>query len=165
LIIFKRSADYYIDKWSTRDISYEEIYELILLIYRYWKNILIVFNKISEWIKNTVYSIRSVAVILIYWLRREWRILIDNNSVIDINTDEEIAIKFKYILVNLSFFREEIEIYKFLIGDIEILIVYWFGWECEYRIIIFEFFEFSLEDFFNYCGRQFSFKTILIIAD
>jgi hypothetical protein len=57
-------------------------------------------------------------------LRREWRILTDNNSVIDINIDEEIIIKFKYISVDLSFLREEVEVYKFLIKSAGISTVY-----------------------------------------
>jgi casein kinase I family protein HRR25 len=76
-----------------------------------------------------------------------------------------VAIKFKHVLIDPSLFREETEIYKSLTGDAGISAVYWFGWECEYRAMVFELLGPSLKDFFNYCGRHFSFKTVLMIAD
>jgi hypothetical protein len=51
-------------------------------------------------------------------------ILSDDNSTIDINIDEKIAIKFKYISINPSLLREEVEIYKSLIKNAEISTVY-----------------------------------------
>jgi len=56
-------------------------------------------------------------------------------------------------------------VYKSLAGGVGIPTIYWFGRECEYRVLVFELFGPSLEDFFNYCGRQFSLKTVLMIAD
>lgn len=43
--------------------------------------------------------------------------------------------------------------------------MWWFGYECEYYALVHEMLSPSLEDLFNYCGRRFSLKTILLIAD
>jgi hypothetical protein len=76
-----------------------------------------------------------------------------------------VAIKLEYVSIDPSLFREEAEVYKSLAGDAGISAVRWFGWECEYRVIVFELLGPSLEDLFNYCGRHFSLKTVLMIAD
>lgn len=80
-------------------------------------------------------------------------------------TDEEVAIKLEHVSVDPSFLQEEVEIYKSLAEGVGIPAVYWFGWECEYRAMVFELLGPSLEDLFNYCGRRFSLKTVLMIAD
>lgn len=83
----------------------------------------------------------------------------------DVNTDKEVAIKLEHISVDSSLLQEEAEVYKSLAGGVGIPLVYWFGWEIEYRALVFELLGPSLEDLFNYCGRQFSLKTVLMIAD
>jgi serine/threonine protein kinase len=83
----------------------------------------------------------------------------------NVNTDEEVAIKLEHVSIDPSLLREEAEVYKSLAGGAGIPTVYWFGWECEYRALVFKLLGPSLEDLFNYCGRQFSFKTMLMIAD
>jgi hypothetical protein len=50
--------------------------------------------------------------------------LSDNSSATEINIDEEVAIKLKYMSVDSSLLREEIEIYNFLTKDVGIPIVY-----------------------------------------
>lgn len=75
------------------------------------------------------------------------------------------AIKLEHVSIDPSLLQEEAEIYKALAGGAGIPAVYWFGWECEYRAMVFELLGPSLEDLFNYCGRQFSLKTVLMIAD
>ncbi len=66
------------------------------------------------------------------------------------NSDEEVVIKLEYILIDLSLLQEEAEVYKSLAGGAGIPTVSWFGWECEYRVMVFEFLGPSLEDLFNY---------------
>lgn len=43
--------------------------------------------------------------------------------------------------------------------------VLWHGEECEYKVLVQEILGPSLEDLLNYCGRRFSLKTTLLIAD
>ena len=81
------------------------------------------------------------------------------------NTDEEVAIKLEHVSVGSSLLGDEVEVYKSLAGGAGIPTVYWFGWEFEYRVMVFELLGPSLEDLFNYCGCQFSLKTVLMIAD
>ena len=83
----------------------------------------------------------------------------------DVDTNEEVAIKLEHAKVDPSFLTEEAEVYKHLAGGIGIPAVYWFGWECEYRAMVFELLGPSLEDLFNYCSRRFSLKTVLLLAD
>jgi serine/threonine protein kinase len=82
----------------------------------------------------------------------------------DVDTDEEVAIKLEH-QSDPSVLREEVRVYKSLAGGAGIPTVYWFGEEYDYRAMVFELLGPSLEDLFNYCGRQFSLKTVLMIAD
>ena len=75
------------------------------------------------------------------------------------------AIKLEHQSIDPSLLREEVEVYKRLAGGAVTPTVYWFGRECEYRAMVFELLGPSLEDLFNYCDRQFSLKTVLMIAD
>ncbi|KAI9848516.1 MAG: serine/threonine protein kinase [Sclerophora amabilis] len=81
------------------------------------------------------------------------------------NDDEEVAIKLEDGSVDPSLLQGEVEVYESLAGGTGIPRVYWSGYECEYRVMVFELLGPSLEDLFNYCGRRFSLKTVLMIAD
>lgn len=75
------------------------------------------------------------------------------------------ALKLEYNQVSPSQLENEVEIYKKLDGGNGIPRVYWNGSECEYRVMAFELLGPSLENLFNYCGRKFSLKTVLLLAD
>jgi serine/threonine protein kinase len=65
----------------------------------------------------------------------------------------------------LSLLCDEYEICKSLTGGKGIPKAHWFRRESEYRVIVFKVFSLSLKDLFNYCGRRFSLKTELMLAD
>lgn len=61
--------------------------------------------------------------------------------------------------------RGEKETYEALDGGVGIPRVHWFGQECDFYALVIDVLGPSLEDLLNYCGRRFSLKTILLIAD
>lgn len=59
----------------------------------------------------------------------------------------------------------EAEIYKELRGRPGIPEVYWYGHDCEFRVLVFELLGPNLQHLLNYCGGKFSLKTVLMLAD
>lgn len=59
----------------------------------------------------------------------------------------------------------EVESYQTLSGGVGFPSVYWSGQQDEYRVMVFDLLGPSLEDLFNYCGRRFSLKTVLLVFD
>ncbi|GAM26142.1 hypothetical protein SAMD00019534_093170, partial [Acytostelium subglobosum LB1] len=83
----------------------------------------------------------------------------------NIVTNEEVAIKLepaKAIHPQLLF---ESKLYKIFAGGIGIPSVKWFGFDGDYNIMVMDLLGPSLEDLFNYCGRKFSLKTVLMLGD
>ncbi|KAF1993297.1 casein kinase I isoform delta [Amniculicola lignicola CBS 123094] len=83
----------------------------------------------------------------------------------DLQSNEEVAIKLEYIRDGLEMLKIEAETYKALSGGIGIPRVRWAGEECDYYVLVHDLLGPSLEDLFNYCGRKFSLKTVLLLAD
>lgn len=84
-------------------------------------------------------------------------------------TGEDVAIKLEHIRRGHEELRNEVDIYKTLSGGRRkpegIPRVKWFGQECDYYVMIHNLLGPSLEDLFEYCGRSFSLKTVLLLAD
>ena len=87
------------------------------------------------------------------------------STAADLKTGEEVAAKLEHYSIEPSFLRDEFEVYESLAGGTGIPKVYWFGQESEYQVMVFEILGPNLEDLFHYCGRVFSLKTVLMLAD
>ena len=84
---------------------------------------------------------------------------------VDLETDEEIAMKLEHIGGNMPMLEYEVYVYNDLSGGIGIPRVRWFGQECEFNVMIYDLLGPSLEDLFNFCDRKFSLKTTLLLAN
>ncbi|TPX47821.1 hypothetical protein SeLEV6574_g02446 [Synchytrium endobioticum] len=78
---------------------------------------------------------------------------------------EEVAIKVESFKAKHPQLEYEARVYKSLAGGVGIPFVRWFGMEQEYYCMVIDLLGPSLEDLFNYCGRKFSLKTVLLLAD
>jgi casein kinase 1 delta/casein kinase I family protein HRR25 len=83
----------------------------------------------------------------------------------DLLSGEEVAIKLTFVRDNPEVLRGEKETYEALDGGVGIPRVHWFGQECDFYALAIDALGPSLEDLLNYCGRRFSLKTILLIAN
>ncbi|CCK70865.1 uncharacterized protein KNAG_0F01980 [Huiozyma naganishii CBS 8797] len=77
---------------------------------------------------------------------------------------EEVAIKLESIRSRHPQLEYESRVYKYLSGGVGIPFIRWFGREGEYNAMVIDLLGPSLEDLFNYCHRQFSFKTVIMLA-
>ncbi|TMW64273.1 hypothetical protein Poli38472_012895 [Pythium oligandrum] len=83
----------------------------------------------------------------------------------DMTTGEEVGIKLESVKTKHPQLLYESKIYKILAGGLGISALRWFGVEGEYNVMVIDLLGPSLEDLFNYCGRRFQLKTVLMIAD
>lgn len=84
----------------------------------------------------------------------------------NVHNDEVLATKLENInkKVTKSQLRREAKIYQLLHGCPGIPSVKWFGETAEENLLVMDLLGQSLEDLFNYCGRKFSLKTVLLLA-
>jgi serine/threonine protein kinase len=88
---------------------------------------------------------------------------------ININTNEEVAIKLESIYAKHSQLANEYNILRKLSSgsdeDVGIPRVYWFGREGVYYAMVMDILGPSLQDLFKFCSGKFTLKTILLLAD
>ncbi|KAI8809545.1 kinase-like domain-containing protein [Cladochytrium replicatum] len=80
-------------------------------------------------------------------------------------TGEEVAIKLESIRAKHPQLEYESKVYRALAGGVGIPFVRHFGTEGEYHCMVIDLLGPSLEDLFNFCGRKFTLKTVLLLAD
>ncbi len=83
---------------------------------------------------------------------------------VNVTTGEEVAIKLESVKTKHPQLLYESKIYRILYGGIGIPNVRWFGVEGDYNVMVLDLLGPSLEDLFNYCGRRFNLKTVLMLA-
>lgn len=83
----------------------------------------------------------------------------------NVHTAEEVAIKLEPIKSKHPQLMYESKIYRVLQGGYGVPGVKWFGSEGDYNVLVIDLLGPSLEDLFNYCGKRFSLKTVLMLAD
>jgi len=83
----------------------------------------------------------------------------------DIVEDRDVAVKFEQLKVKRPQVIEEAKLLRQLGNEHGFPKFIWYGKEDQYHIMVIEMLGPSLEDLFNYCGRKFSLKTVLLLAD
>ncbi|KAF2211406.1 hypothetical protein CERZMDRAFT_43817 [Cercospora zeae-maydis SCOH1-5] len=83
----------------------------------------------------------------------------------DLDTCEEVALKLEHQSIEPSILEDEAENYRAFHGIAGFPDVYWYGWHDDYKVMAFELLGPSLDDLFTYCGKIFSLKTTLLLAD
>ena len=83
----------------------------------------------------------------------------------NIVSGETVAIKLESFEAELPYVEHEARMYQSLTRGIGIPSVHWFGTKEIFKIIVMDLLGPTLENLFDYCGRKFSLKTVLLIAD
>ena len=78
---------------------------------------------------------------------------------------ERVAIKFEKHGVRCPQLRHEYKVYREMLGCLGFGRVFYFGTHENYHVMVMELLGPSLEDQFNKCGRRFSLRTVLQLAD
>lgn len=90
---------------------------------------------------------------------------------VNVNTNEEVAVKLEGIKTKHPQLIYESKIYRYLNISpngqpvVGIPKVRWYGQEGDYNVMTIDLLGPSLEDLFNFCHRRFSLKTVLMLAD
>ncbi|KAK2768858.1 Casein kinase I isoform delta [Arachnomyces sp. PD_36] len=85
---------------------------------------------------------------------------------VDTITDRPVAIKLERLAKDgPTMLMMELALYEILHGGVGIPHIYWSGYEGDFHALVFELLGPSLEDLFNFCGRKFTLKTILLLVD
>ncbi|XP_050681996.1 casein kinase I-like isoform X2 [Leptidea sinapis] len=84
---------------------------------------------------------------------------------INIGDGEEVAVKVESLKARHPQLLYESRVYKMLQGGIGIPHIRWYGLDRDHNILVMDLLGPSLEDLFNFCCRQFTIKTVLMLAD
>lgn len=83
----------------------------------------------------------------------------------DMTNDRDVAVKFEKQTVRKSQVVEEAKLLQELKGMQGFPQFVWYGKEGPFTIMVQEMLGPSIEDMYNYCGRKFSLKTVIMLAD
>ncbi|KAG2447120.1 hypothetical protein HYH02_007866 [Chlamydomonas schloesseri] len=83
----------------------------------------------------------------------------------NLQTGEEVGVKLEPVKARHPQLLYESKLYKILQGGVGIPNLRWYGIEGEYNVMVIDLLGPSLEDLFNFCGRKFSVKSVLMLAD
>jgi len=83
----------------------------------------------------------------------------------NIQSNEEVAIKLEPLDSRHPQLGYEYRLYRVLGNKVGIPRVHYFGKEGDYYVMVLDLLGHNLEELFNYVGRRFSLKTVLMIAD
>ena len=83
----------------------------------------------------------------------------------NLTSGEEVAIKLESVKSKHPQLLYESKIYRILHGGVGVSNVRWYGVEGDYNVMVMDLLGPSLEDLFNYCGRKFNLKTVLMLAN
>merc|ERR1719462_381550 len=78
---------------------------------------------------------------------------------------ERVAVKLELRSARKPKLASEYKIYRNLAGGVGISRVHWFGRAGEYNALVLDVLGPSLYDLFEFCGRKFTLKTVLMLAD
>lgn len=84
---------------------------------------------------------------------------------VNIVNGEQVAVKLESVRARHPQLEYEARVYKALAGGVGIPFVRWFGMEGDFYAMVIDLLGPSLEDLFNFCNRQFTLKTVLLLAD
>ncbi|KAF7257792.1 hypothetical protein EG68_05351 [Paragonimus skrjabini miyazakii] len=87
------------------------------------------------------------------------------NCGTDITKGDEVAIKLECVKAKHPQLQIEAKIYKLMQGGVGIPLLKWSGTEGDYNVLVLQLLGPSLEDLYNFCGRRFKLKTVLLLAD
>jgi len=84
---------------------------------------------------------------------------------VHVQSGEEVAVKLEPLNAVTPQLLYEAKLYKLLAGGEGIPKVHWYGIEGDTSVMVIDLLGPSLEDLFRFCGRSFSLKTLLMLAD
>ncbi|KAK0407928.1 hypothetical protein QR680_003677 [Steinernema hermaphroditum] len=83
----------------------------------------------------------------------------------NVKTEEEVAIKLECMTTVPSLLHKEFKFYRTMVCGVGIPQIKYYGQAVGYNVMVMDLLGQSLEDLFSLCGRRFSMKTVLMLAD